>query len=167
LPSQEQDERDEANPLGDGVLDADMLQFATDAPYEPTPSPSPPPESDHGDLRLSSPLPATPSPSSSPPPSPIPTKGRIPQATKDTVNSAFRRVDEIFRETAERTGRSSSQLVSLWNQTHARTNGKNNEWNMYQAYFTDHRDEERARDEDPEATGEFASSRCRLALNPF
>ena len=91
-------------------------------------------------------------------------KGCMPQATKDNVQNAFQKVNSIFHETAAVTGHAASQLISMWNQTHARTTNGKNEWNKYQAYFADNSNEERARDENPTASGKYPHPRIRPVL---
>ena len=71
--------------------------------------------------------------------------GRISEANLQIVQAAFVEVQNLAKDAATKTGLSTSQVFDLWASSDHDTHDKSNTWNMYGAYFEEHKVQELAR----------------------
>ncbi|KAG1879877.1 hypothetical protein F4604DRAFT_1498291, partial [Suillus subluteus] len=86
--------------------------------------------------------------------------GRRNNETNAALQEGFIELERVINDLAHNTSIPSSQIISLWNKSHARTVNNVNHWNAYANYFKNNLKQElsRLRDEAPEAPGTPSAS---------
>ncbi|KAG6835933.1 hypothetical protein H0H93_013184 [Arthromyces matolae] len=77
--------------------------------------------------------------------------GRRPDATRELMEDTFSKVDNHFQQLATTTGLTPQAIHNAWLATHGMTGTRTN-WCRYQAYFSQHTEQERMRVKNAEAT---------------
>ncbi|KAG0694537.1 hypothetical protein DFH29DRAFT_783472, partial [Suillus ampliporus] len=82
-------------------------------------------------------------------------KGQRNDETNAALQEGFVELERVINELAHNTSIPSSQIISLWNKSHARTVNNVNHWNAYAHYFKNNLKQELSRlgDNAPEAPG--------------
>ncbi|KAG2364621.1 hypothetical protein BDR07DRAFT_1482240 [Suillus spraguei] len=82
-------------------------------------------------------------------------RGQRNDETNAALQEGFVRLESIINELSHQTSIPSSQIISLWNKSHARTVNNMNHWNAYAHYFKNNIKQELSRlgEETPEAPG--------------
>jgi hypothetical protein len=78
--------------------------------------------------------------------------GRISNLHHELLHGAYEQVDEIFRRAAKETNRPLKGIIANYAQKHGQSSRKS-DWNVYQQFFASDPDRERARVDDPHASG--------------
>lgn len=90
--------------------------------------------------------------------------GRVSHATSAILSQSFAQIDQLFGDLEQQSKMSAQRLLRHYN-NHRNLNAgarATNHWNLYQPYFRQHQDEERAQLESNELQGVSISCNCEV-----